>query len=54
MRVWKKRGKKDAVRVSLLTQGVQMVLLSLMVHSRKWPGIKYATIGKNTLIDHTQ
>ena len=40
--------------VSLLTQDVQMVLLSLMVFSRKWSGTKYGAIVKFTSIDQTQ
>jgi hypothetical protein len=40
--------------VNLLTQGVQMVILSRMVVSRKWSGTKFGTIVKFTWIDQTQ
>ncbi len=40
--------------VSSLTQGVQMVFLSLMELSRKWSGTKFGTIVKFTWIVQTQ
>jgi hypothetical protein len=39
--------------VKSLTQGVQMVLLSLVL-SRKWSGTKFGTIDKFTWMDQTQ
>ena len=47
-------GQCSTLLVSLLTQDVQMVFLTLMVIFRKWWGIKYTTIGKITLINQTQ
>jgi hypothetical protein len=38
--------KNLTLLVNLLTQGVQMVMLTLMVLSRKFSGIKYDTIDK--------
>jgi hypothetical protein len=38
--------KNLTLLVNLLTQGVQMVILTLMVLSRKFSGIKYNTIDK--------
>ena len=40
--------------VNSLTQGVQMVLLSRMVFSRKWTGTKFGTIVKFILTDLIQ